>query len=175
MAATSCIPPACTPYFCPSRTTFGSWSLRRSAQVRAGGRAHVCAHSLAYASAHAATDEQVEKATTVVQSLDLPSFSSRDFENPVLQKHWAAVQALALEEDRVEWGPEQDLLVPDAEGMARFQVRASVARAAVFAARRVRARACVIFHVALCYRMNWRPSRPALGPWPARHQRGSGG
>lgn len=41
-------------------------------------------------------------------------FSPQDFLNPVLQKHYANLQALALDRDVVEEVP--DLLQPDMEG-----------------------------------------------------------
>lgn len=47
----------------------------------------------------------------------------RDFGAPVLQKHYAAVQALALTEDQADWDEKDDLLVPDLEGMAKYAVR----------------------------------------------------
>ena len=63
-----------------------------------------------------ANEEQVEKAKQIVKKLRI-RFDSRSFENPILQKHYAALQALALERDQVEAVP--DYVLPDAEGMAR--------------------------------------------------------
>ncbi|CAE7213659.1 XRCC6 [Symbiodinium microadriaticum] len=53
-----------------------------------------------------------ERAQEVVRSLQLPDFVPGCAENPVLQKHYAAVQALALSEEQ----PEEtvDVLQPDA-------------------------------------------------------------
>mmetsp|Transcript_10370 Transcript_10370/g.24971 ORF Transcript_10370/g.24971 Transcript_10370/m.24971 type:complete len:615 (-) Transcript_10370:24-1868(-) len=53
-----------------------------------------------------------ERAREVVRSLQLPDFVPGCAENPVLQKHYAAVQALALSEEQ----PEEtvDVLQPDA-------------------------------------------------------------
>ena len=61
-------------------------------------------------------ENDVALARRVVRRLRI-DFSSRDFDNPVLQRHYAALQALALDRDTVE--PVPDHLVPDAEGMAR--------------------------------------------------------
>lgn len=45
---------------------------------------------------------------------------------PVLQKHYAAVQALALGEESADWEEKDDLVVPDEEGIATFDVRWNV-------------------------------------------------
>ncbi|KAJ4837382.1 ATP-dependent DNA helicase II subunit 1 [Turnera subulata] len=64
-----------------------------------------------------ATDEQIEKAAALVKRIDLKNFSVCQFANPGLQRHYAVLQALALEEDEM---PEiNDETLPDEEGMAR--------------------------------------------------------
>lgn len=64
-----------------------------------------------------ASDEQIKKATAMMKRIDLKDFSICQFSNPALQKHYAALQALALEEDEM---PEiKDETLPDEEGMAR--------------------------------------------------------
>uniref|UniRef100_A0A7C9F9K8 ATP-dependent DNA helicase 2 subunit KU70 n=1 Tax=Opuntia streptacantha TaxID=393608 RepID=A0A7C9F9K8_OPUST len=64
-----------------------------------------------------ASDEQIKKATAMMKRIDLKEFSVCQFSNPALQKHYAALQALALEEDEM---PEiKDETLPDEEGMAR--------------------------------------------------------
>lgn len=64
-----------------------------------------------------ASDEQIKKATAMMKRIDLKDFSVCQFSNPALQKHYAALQALALEEDEM---PEiKDETLPDEEGMAR--------------------------------------------------------
>lgn len=64
-----------------------------------------------------ATDDQVKKAAALMKRIDLKDFSVCQFANPALQRHYAVLQALALEEDDM---PEvNDETVPDEEGMAR--------------------------------------------------------
>jgi len=62
----------------------------------------------------ASNREDVNRAQKIIESLSLGAFAY--IENPVLQRHYAAVQALALGEDQ----PEQvgDLLQPDVETFA---------------------------------------------------------
>lgn len=64
-----------------------------------------------------AIDDQIQKAAALVKRVDLKDFSVCQFSNPALQRHYAVVQALALDEDEM---PEiADETVPDDEGMAR--------------------------------------------------------
>ncbi|XP_054805998.1 ATP-dependent DNA helicase 2 subunit KU70 isoform X2 [Prosopis cineraria] len=64
-----------------------------------------------------ATDDQVEKAAALIKRVDLKDFSVCQLSNPALQRHYAVLQALALEEDEI---PEiKDETAPDEEGMAR--------------------------------------------------------
>lgn len=64
-----------------------------------------------------ATDDQIKKATALMRRIDLKDFSVCQFANPALQRHYAVVQALALDEDEM---PEmKDETIPDEEGMAR--------------------------------------------------------
>lgn len=64
-----------------------------------------------------ATDDQVKKAAALMKRIDLKDFSVCQFANPALQRHYAVLQALALEEDEM---PEvNDETVPDEEGMSR--------------------------------------------------------
>lgn len=62
------------------------------------------------------TSEMVEGARAVVDALRIDGFAPGCVENPVLQRHYAAVQALALGEDQPEDTP--DLLQPDARALA---------------------------------------------------------
>ena len=55
----------------------------------------------AITSLFSATQDQVEKAKDLVKKLKF-KFNSDNFENPVLQKHWRNIEALALERDEVE-------------------------------------------------------------------------
>eukprot|EP01097_Dermamoeba_algensis_P001097 TRINITY_DN1410_c0_g9_i1.p1 TRINITY_DN1410_c0_g9~~TRINITY_DN1410_c0_g9_i1.p1 ORF type:complete len:669 (+),score=163.30 TRINITY_DN1410_c0_g9_i1:275-2008(+) len=64
-----------------------------------------------------ASEEQITKAKKVVKLLRI-NFDSRNFENPALQKHYASLQALALEREVADDVP--DLIVPDLEGMEKF-------------------------------------------------------
>ena len=52
-------------------------------------------------------------AKTFVKGLDLPNFEPSEFSNPALQKHYANLQALALQADGVEWDDEMDTVVAD--------------------------------------------------------------
>ncbi|KAM3357305.1 ATP-dependent DNA helicase 2 subunit KU70 isoform X3 [Capsicum galapagoense] len=64
-----------------------------------------------------ATDDQIKKASALVKRIDLKDFSVCQFANPALQRHYAVLQALALDEDEM---PEiKDETLPDEEGMAR--------------------------------------------------------
>ncbi|CAN6725520.1 unnamed protein product [Malus baccata var. baccata] len=64
-----------------------------------------------------ANDEQIRKAAALIKRFDLKDFSVFQFANPALQRHYAVLQALALEEEEI---PEtQDETVPDEEGMSR--------------------------------------------------------
>ncbi|TMW97609.1 hypothetical protein EJD97_005237 [Solanum chilense] len=64
-----------------------------------------------------ATDDQIKKASALVRRIDLKDFSVWQFANPALQRHYAVLQALALDEDEM---PEiKDETLPDEEGMAR--------------------------------------------------------
>ncbi|KAF8388525.1 hypothetical protein HHK36_027200 [Tetracentron sinense] len=64
-----------------------------------------------------ATDDQIKKACALLRRVDLKDFSVCQFANPALQRHYAVLQALALEED--EMPDTKDETVPDEEGMAR--------------------------------------------------------
>ncbi|XP_015887160.3 ATP-dependent DNA helicase 2 subunit KU70 isoform X2 [Ziziphus jujuba] len=64
-----------------------------------------------------ATDEQIRKAAALVKRIDLKEFSVCQFANPALQRHYAVLQALALEED--EMPDIKDETLPDEEGMSR--------------------------------------------------------
>ncbi|THF97633.1 hypothetical protein TEA_015698 [Camellia sinensis var. sinensis] len=64
-----------------------------------------------------ATDDQINKATALMKRIDLKDFSVCQFANPALQRHYAVLQALALDEDEM---PEiKDETAPDEEGLAR--------------------------------------------------------
>lgn len=67
-----------------------------------------------------ASEEQISLAKQVVKKLRI-RFDSRSFENPILQKHYAALQALALEREQVEAVP--DYVLPDVEGMQIVNIR----------------------------------------------------
>lgn len=71
-----------------------------------------------------ATDDQIEKATALMKRIDLKDFSVCQFSNPALQRHYAVLQALALEEPDI---PETiDETLPDEEGMAKPGVVSAV-------------------------------------------------
>ncbi|KAL8139740.1 hypothetical protein V2J09_005761 [Rumex salicifolius] len=64
-----------------------------------------------------ASDEQITKAKALLKRIDLKDFSVCQFSNPALQKHYAVLQALALEEEDM---PEvKDETLPDEDGFSR--------------------------------------------------------
>ncbi|XP_019441579.1 PREDICTED: ATP-dependent DNA helicase 2 subunit KU70 isoform X3 [Lupinus angustifolius] len=64
-----------------------------------------------------ASGDQIKKAADLIKRIDLKDFSVCQFANPSLQRHYAVLQALALEEDEI---PEmKDETLPDEEGLAR--------------------------------------------------------
>ncbi|KAI3918697.1 hypothetical protein MKX01_042017, partial [Papaver californicum] len=64
-----------------------------------------------------ATDDQIKKAAALVKRVDLKDFAVCQFANPALQRHYAILQALALDEDEM---PElNDETLPDKQGMSR--------------------------------------------------------
>ncbi|KAF9672714.1 hypothetical protein SADUNF_Sadunf11G0073200 [Salix dunnii] len=74
-------------------------------------------HSNTNAGATRATDDQIKRAASLIKRIDLKDFSVFQFANPGLQRHYAILQALALDEDDI---PEiNDETLPDEEGMAR--------------------------------------------------------
>ncbi|KAJ6724571.1 X-RAY REPAIR CROSS-COMPLEMENTING PROTEIN 6 [Salix viminalis] len=74
-------------------------------------------HSNTNAGAPRATDDQIFRAASLIKRIDLKDFSVFQFANPGLQRHYAILQALALDEDDI---PEiNDETLPDEEGMAR--------------------------------------------------------
>jgi ATP-dependent DNA helicase 2 subunit 1 len=55
-----------------------------------------------------ANGQQIQAAREVVKQINLAEFSSYEFNNPVIQKHYASVQALALEEDDMDFDDKED-------------------------------------------------------------------
>jgi len=55
-----------------------------------------------------ASEEQIDAARKVVTQISLVDFSSYEFENPVVQKHYCALQAMALEQDEIDWDDKAD-------------------------------------------------------------------
>jgi len=76
-----------------------------------------------------ATTDQIDKAKKLVKTLRI-KFDSRNFENPSLQKHYANLQAIALEREAVEEVP--DYVIPDEAGMEKFADIIDAYREAVF-------------------------------------------
>ncbi|OMO74720.1 hypothetical protein CCACVL1_16506 [Corchorus capsularis] len=71
-----------------------------------------------------ADEEQIQKAAALIKRIDVKDFSVCQFANPALQRHYAVLQALALEEDDI---PETvDETLPDEEGLARSTVLKAV-------------------------------------------------
>ncbi|KAG6408363.1 hypothetical protein SASPL_131368 [Salvia splendens] len=64
-----------------------------------------------------ASEDQIKSASSLLKRIDLKNFSVCQFANPALQKHYAVLQALALDEDEI---PDvKDETLPDEEGLAR--------------------------------------------------------
>ncbi|XP_042010904.1 ATP-dependent DNA helicase 2 subunit KU70-like [Salvia splendens] len=64
-----------------------------------------------------ASEDQIKSASSLLKRIDLKNFSVCQFANPALQKHYAVLQALALDEDDI---PDvKDETLPDEEGLAR--------------------------------------------------------
>ncbi|XP_073280098.1 ATP-dependent DNA helicase 2 subunit KU70 [Primulina huaijiensis] len=74
-------------------------------------------HTEANPIAARATDDQIKSASSLVKRVDLKQFSVCQFANPALQRHYAVLQALALDED--DMPDVRDETLPDEEGMAR--------------------------------------------------------
>lgn len=59
-------------------------------------------------------EEGVAAAEALVIAIQLKALDCRNFENPMLQRHYAALQAVALSEEEVSWNPlKNDLTRPD--------------------------------------------------------------
>jgi ATP-dependent DNA helicase II len=63
-------------------------------------------------------DEKIKLTKKLIKKLYTSKFSGLDIENPTLQKHYAALQALALEHDKEE--DIQDLTEPDYKTMEKY-------------------------------------------------------
>lgn len=73
-------------------------------------------HSKPGVAAPRASDDQLKKASALMRRLELKDFSVCQFANPSLQRHYAILQAIALDEDL---GETRDETLPDKEGMNR--------------------------------------------------------
>jgi ATP-dependent DNA helicase 2 subunit 1 len=74
--------------------------------------------SLRFETQPKANNDQIGKAKRLVKTLRI-RFDSRNFENPSLQRHYANLQALALDRETTEETP--DYVVPDEEGMSKYE------------------------------------------------------
>ncbi|CAN6879486.1 unnamed protein product [Brassica oleracea] len=74
-------------------------------------------HSKPGVAAPRATEDQLKKASALMRRLELKDFSVCQFANPALQRHYAMLQAIALDED--ELGETRDETLPDEGGMNR--------------------------------------------------------
>lgn len=71
-----------------------------------------------------ADEDQIKKASALIKRIDIKDFSVCQFANPALQRHYAVLQALALEEDDI---PETiDETLPDEEGLTRPTVAKAI-------------------------------------------------
>ncbi|KAG2323931.1 hypothetical protein Bca4012_038285 [Brassica carinata] len=64
-----------------------------------------------------ASEDQLKKASALMRRLELKDFSVCQFANPALQRHYAILQAIALDEDELR--ETRDETLPDEEGMNR--------------------------------------------------------
>ncbi|CAM9627081.1 unnamed protein product, partial [Choristocarpus tenellus] len=63
-------------------------------------------------------EESQTAAENVVKALGLAKVECRRFQNPALQRHYAALQAIALSEEDIEWDPNKnDTTRPDNEAL----------------------------------------------------------
>ncbi|RMX66668.1 hypothetical protein DD238_006606 [Peronospora effusa] len=69
--------------------------------------------------------EKIDAAKHLIAKLKLTEAPS--FENPDLQKHYAAIQALALDEEELEFDEKKDTTLPDAEGFDQDEVKGAIA------------------------------------------------
>ncbi|CAH0476765.1 unnamed protein product [Peronospora belbahrii] len=69
--------------------------------------------------------EKIDAAKYLISMLKLTEAPS--FENPELQKHYAAIQALALDEEVLEFNEQKDTTLPDAEGFGQDEVKDAIA------------------------------------------------
>ncbi|KAL0591675.1 hypothetical protein ABG067_000817 [Albugo candida] len=70
--------------------------------------------------------EAVNLAMTMIEKLELADVPR--FENPELQKHYASIQALALNEEELEYDEAHDSTLPDAAGFAQEDVQDAIER-----------------------------------------------
>jgi ATP-dependent DNA helicase 2 subunit 1 len=68
--------------------------------------------------AKTADDKTISAAKKIAKKISF-NFDSMDFDNPALQKHYAALQALALERKTIE--EIKDHVTPDVEGMKKYK------------------------------------------------------
>ncbi|KAJ4915997.1 ATP-dependent DNA helicase 2 subunit KU70 [Raphanus sativus] len=74
-------------------------------------------HSKPGVAAPRASDDQLKKASALMRRLELKDFSVCQFANPALQRHYAMLQAIALDQEDI--GETRDETLPDKEGMNR--------------------------------------------------------
>uniref|UniRef100_A0A1J3JM46 ATP-dependent DNA helicase 2 subunit KU70 n=1 Tax=Noccaea caerulescens TaxID=107243 RepID=A0A1J3JM46_NOCCA len=74
-------------------------------------------HSKPGVAAPRASDDQLKKASALMRRLELKDFSVCQFANPALQRHYAMLQAIALDENDIR--ETRDETLPDEEGMKR--------------------------------------------------------
>jgi ATP-dependent DNA helicase 2 subunit 1 len=74
-------------------------------------------HSKPGVAAPRASDDQLKKASALMRRLELKDFSVCQFANPALQRHYAILQAIALDENELR--ETRDETLPDEEGMNR--------------------------------------------------------
>ncbi|KAL1224160.1 ATP-dependent DNA helicase 2 subunit KU70 [Cardamine amara subsp. amara] len=77
-------------------------------------------HSTPGVAAPRPSDDQLKKTSALIRRLELKDFSVCQFANPALQRHYAILQAIALDEHELH--ETKDETLPDEEGMKRSGV-----------------------------------------------------
>ncbi|KAL3662452.1 hypothetical protein V7S43_012310 [Phytophthora oleae] len=70
--------------------------------------------------------EKIDAAKHLISKLKLTEVPT--FENPELQKHYAAIQALALDQESLEFDEKKDSTLPDAEGFGQDDVKDAITK-----------------------------------------------
>jgi len=81
-----------------------------------------------------ASDEQVQKAAALMRRIHLKDFSVLSIPDPALQRHYATLQAVALDQDEDNLPEIKDDTIPDVDGIAKADSHAKAFKDAVYGA-----------------------------------------